>query len=552
MMAIFKVVVAGKRYSLSGDFQEVLSAIKDCPGRSWNPALKTWSIYDSQSLQVATLLGTYSLHKEQKSIHSFSNDDIITDFSYEGYDYLFPYQKTGVMYLLSGKVLLCDEVGLGKSVQSLVYAKLLNAKKILIVCPSPLKWQWAREIEKFLGVSKRVVFEGTLKERTSLTYKYNDLLKKDDFPSFCIVNYELLIAMGMNVFLNNKEWDLVIFDEIHRIKNWASQTHKAARRLNSSKMIGLTATPFVNNPLELYTVVSFLKSGNFMKVNFFREKYCIFETKEIRGNEIEICTGYKNLDSLYSELKPIMIRRKKQEVMAQLPKRFHATYEVSLSSVEQSIMEQCVWNMKDAYDHEDRNVCLAWLTMARMVCDSTELLNESKSEFALKCQKNISSKAEMLKEVVNQIEGKVLIFTQWEKMAYIIARELGSDECQVITGSSDDKLGLIDEFKDSDKKYLVVTDCLNYGVNLEFIHHLVHFDIPWTPAKIEQREGRIDRVTQQKDMMIFHLVCKGTIEEMVLSKILKKQQMFEEAVEGTQEDLSLHDIIGEFLKKDKI
>ena len=125
-------------------------------------------------------------------------------------------------------------------------------------------------------------------------------------------------------------------------------------------------------------------------------------------------------------------------------------------------------------------------------------------------------------------------------MARVIAREIGENKSVIISGATENKLEEIKKFKDSNLQYLISTDTLNYGVNLEFINKLIHFDLPWTPAKVEQREGRIDRITQQRGMLITKLIAKDSFDEHVANVIEKKKEIFQLAVDGIKEMTKLY------------
>jgi SNF2 family DNA or RNA helicase len=173
---------------------------------------------------------------------------------------------------------------------------------------------------------------------------------------------------------------------------------------------------------------------------------------------------------------------------------------------------------------------LAYLTMARMACDSTELIMNSDSGLKCKVYGVVSCKMEELKSIVSQVEGKIIVFTMWAKMANIINKEL--NDCVLITGDTKDKQGAIEEFKNGNKKILVTTDCLNYGVNLQFCSNIVHFDLPWSSARIEQREGRCDRIGQKNSILIFKLLVKNSVEDRVVSLLENKATLFNSVIEG--------------------
>ncbi len=469
------------------------------------------------------------------------------------FDFLFPYQKEGVKHLMRGKKLLADGVGLGKSVQALTYAESKPNRRVLIVCPSPLKFQWKQEIKKFFNIDSTIL-EGTPKKRLKAFNSY-----KDSKTKYLIVNYEQLIGKEdkktkivtlKNKYLELIKFDLIIFDEVHKIKNYKSGIHKGAKKIKTLDKIGLTATPLINNPMELFTLINFLKPW-FFNYKFFTNTFCSMNDVYTSFGRKRVIDGYKNLDKLNHYLKPIMIRRLKDEVFADLPKRSYKTYMVDLLPEQKRLHNIYFGNAKDSFDSGcNKYDYLAFLQLARGVCDSTELLYLSESKKALPIKKIESGKLEVLKKIDEDIPDKIIIFTLFSKMAKIIYKELGKDRCVLVTGEDKNKHDSVQEFKNNPKKkYLCTSDCINYGFNIEEAHILIHFDKPWTQAMVEQREGRIDRLTQKNKMLIIDLITKDSIEEKVEKIIAKKKNMIDKIIDGNvNTQISQDKLINELLK----
>lgn len=440
--------------------------------------------------------------------------------------YLYDFQVDGVMQLLNGKKLLSDEVGLGKTVTTIAYINIKDYKKVLIVCPVALKKQWQNEIKKFM-LKNSVMLQGNKKQRNEILINNPDIL---------IVNYEQL---RNNESLLKYKYDIIVFDEVHRLKNKATKTFKTSQKLKSDDKIGLTATPFVNKPEELHTICNFL--WNFIPWWQFSKKFCEWDKLWLRNNQqINVIVGYKNLKILHNLLNIRMIRRFKKDVMKQLPKRIYKNYFIEPSHEQQLIINYYERAIK--FDDNPTNI-LANLTMARMACDSTELIAESNSDKAIDIKFIESAKIKQLKEIVSICNGKILCFTQWSKMADILHKEFS--ESNLITGDTKDKNEVIENFKTNGNKLLFATDCLSYGTNLQFISNLVHFDLPWSSAKIEQREGRVDRINQQNNMLIFKLLISNSIEDRVVDLLTYKQSLFNQIVEGK----NMIELIKEVFKK---
>lgn len=531
-MAMIKIKF--KNVKLDQDFENIfdfefsilLRIIKMCSGAEFSYATKIWSIdFSLHNLQLLTKYMNKARHQYLLGIINKSKE-------LKGYDFLLPFQKIGVEGLIDGKKLLCDDVGLGKTLQTLAYADAIKAQKVLIVCPAPLKRQWQQEIEKYFHFDAYSL-DGTPQKRLEglREYERTHLEKK-----WIIINYEQL-ALPSNDFLYTTKWDLVIFDEIHRLKNHKTQTHRLAKKLIALNKIGATATPFVNTPMELFTIVNFL-SKNFFSYVSFLQNYCItseipvFNSKTGNYEKKSIITAYKNLGELNKRLSSIMIRRKKDEVLPELPKRTYQNYYIKLPKYQQDLHDEMYDLAETAFEREDQGNLLGYLNLARISCNSTKQVKESESQLKPVVTEEVSGKIQLLKEILPQFDEKIIIFSQWEKTVFEIANNLGTENCEIITGSTTDKMASITDFRTNNKKYLVVTDCLNYGINLEFVRVLIHADLPWSPAKIEQREGRIDRLTQKSKMLIIKLIAENTVEEKVVKLLEQKKHMFNTAVDS--------------------
>jgi len=436
-----------------------------------------------------------------------------------------PFQKEGIKALTEGKQILGDDVGLGKTVQALVYCELMPYSKVLIVCPSPLKENWRDELLKFFN-KEATLLNGKPKEREKIFKEYVD----DPNKKYLIINYEQL--SDRNKYITEFFFHCMVLDEAHRIKNFKTKTYKYGKKIQAGHKLALTATPITNHPMEVYSIANFVRK-NYFNWYKFRLKYGIFGDvyKGPRLGVVQDVIAWKKLDELYEALKPVMIKRRKKDVLPDLPTRTYKIYHVELSPYERKVHDIYIDNMRDCFDTDDDQM-FSYLSLAQQICNGTRLLSMSDSDNKIDPEEDKNSKLDVLKEVLEDLgEERAIIFTKFERMARIIRDEVG-DRCFLITGATKDKIAAINEFKTSDKQYLVATDCLNYGVNLEFLKTLIHFDLAWTPAKMEQREGRIDRLTQKHKMLIVKLVTRNTFEDKITKLLAIKQSYIKDAVLG--------------------
>jgi SNF2 family DNA or RNA helicase len=494
------------------NFNSLLAAVKSCSKRSFDMTTKVWTVE----------LNKDNLSKLSYYIQNYDYFAKVVNEQYSGieedkFKFLLPFQKTGVKLLIDGKVILADSVGSGKTLQAMSFASAMGYKKVLIVCPAPLKKQWQSEITKFLKEDS-VILEGDYNKRLEAFENYT--LKKN---VFCISNYEQLISR-MNDFLFKQSWDCIIFDEVHRVKNSKSKVYQAATKLFAKKKIGLSARPQENNVREIYNIANLLTNKSFMKWQYFSDNYCMYDEiyNRIKGYTMKVISAYRNLDDFHKKIEPLIIMRKRSEVLKDMPSRFYKNYYFDLNHIEKKMHNQFLLSAENAFSNDDENNLLANLTFARESCDSVKLLDVDYE----------SSKINIMKDVLDDFSDKVVIFTQWARAAHIIVEELGADNCILVTGETVDKLAAIEEFRNSSKRFFVTTDCLNYGVNMEFVHVLVHFDLVWNPAKLEQREGRVDRLTQKENMLIINLIANNSVEERVVKMLEDKSMQAEIVMKG--------------------
>jgi SNF2 family DNA or RNA helicase len=464
---------------------------------------------------------------------------------------LYPYQIEGVKFLLDReRAILADDVGLGKTVQAICSCLTLNEtnglKKVLVFCPASLKFQWAKEINKFSeGITIRII-DGTPKERDEIY---------SEEAMFYIINYEL-IHRDYEKLLALKP-DAIILDEATKVKNRKSQTNKLIKKLMKEGEVKyryiLTGTPIENHLEELYAIVSLLDSRIFGHWKYFEQEYILYNLLYLNHLPYPIKTikGYKNLDKIKVLIKKIMFRRKKTDVLKDLPDVNEQLRVIDWEIEHKKIYKAYKDKVKSMIAlHEEMNPgridasVLAEVNMLRMLSDSTELvmMSESKMAEVLKITKPISSKMEELVELLEELEGhKVVIFTQYVKMLQIIKRDLKRKyDIEVIHGGvpAKERQEVIDRFStDPDKNILVMTDAGTYGLNIQAADCVVNFDLPWNPAKLQQRIGRCHRLGQKNQVNVFNFVLKNSIDENVLNTLYRKKHIFDNVIEQEEGDV---------------
>jgi len=433
---------------------------------------------------------------------------------------LLPYQCDGVLHLAFGeRVLLADEMGLGKTVQAIAACELLarrkNVTRVLVVCPASLKAEWEEQIARFTDRPTKLVF-GPRPQRLAA---YAEPL------FFTIVNYEQVLtdADDINTVLAP---DVVVLDEAQRIKNWQTKTARRVKSLRSPYAFVLTGTPLENRIDELYSIVQYLDPelvGPLFRFN--REFYRLDE----RGRP----TDYQNLAELRRRVGSVMMRRRKVDVETELPGRTVKTYFVPMVEEQLKRYEDYrVPAVRLIYQSQRRPLTQAefdrlqmLLACMRMICDTPAILDPT-------CR--VSPKLEELERILNDLfeepDRKVIVFSEWERMLELV-RELAAEmgiEAAWHTGSvpQQRRRAEIMRFKkDATCRLFLSTDSGSVGLNLQAASAVVNLDLPWNPAKLEQRIARAWRKHQTRSVSVFNLVCENSIEHGILHLLGQKQAL---------------------------
>ncbi|MDR0611778.1 MAG: DEAD/DEAH box helicase, partial [Planctomycetaceae bacterium] len=431
---------------------------------------------------------------------------------------LLPYQLDGIAFVVgAGRAILADDMGLGKTIQGIGVAELLareiGIKKVLIVCPASVKSQWKSEIAKFAPHHGVQLVLGGARERF-------DQYSNEVF--FTICNYEQVIRDLLPI--EQTRWDLIILDEGQRIKNWEAKTTRAIKALTSPYALILSGTPMENRIDELYSVVQFVDDRRLLPAYRFFHRHRIVEDS---GR----VAGYKNLDELREQLKPILLRRTKESVQIDLPERtvevvritpteeqltLHAGHMQTVASIvgKKYLTEMDLLRLQKA------------LLAARMSADSTFLLDKKEPSYSSKLERL----EELLEELLFEYDRKIVLFSEWTTMLNLIEPIFERNKTKYVRldGSVPQKKRqlFVQEFTDDpDCRVFLTTNAGSVGLNLQAANTVINIDLPWNPAILEQRIGRAHRMGQQRHVQVFLLVTENTIEEQMLVTISAKRDL---------------------------
>lgn len=434
---------------------------------------------------------------------------------------LYPFQKEGVRFgLYKTGVLIGDEMGLGKTLQAIglcvLKKEMFGFSKVLVVTLASLKEQWKREIEKFSHEQARVV-EGNPRQR--------EALYRQDQSLFKITNYEAVLRDV--TILSRFNPDIIVLDEAQRIKNFSTKTADAVKQIPKKHGIVLTGTPLENKLEDVYSIVQFLDAFLLTPLwEFAADHFLIPKTKKAS------IAGYRNLEKLKDRLRDIVIRRKKEAVLKDLPDVVENNYYIELTDEQKEMHAGYarsllpLVNKKFLTPMDLRKIQMLLLRM-RQVCDSTYLIDRN-SHISPK----LKELAGIIDELVIQNQRKIVIFSEWTTMTYLVARQLSDMEIPFIELSGKvavkKRQALIDEFTHNpDCRVFLSTDAGGTGLNLQAADCVINFELPWNPARMNQRIGRVSRIGQLSGCVnVINLVAKHSIEERILTGIQIKTDLF--------------------------
>ena len=449
---------------------------------------------------------------------------------------LYPYQKEGIRFAAkAGKAIIADEMGLGKTIQAIGTAELLRKEgligSVLILCPTSLKYQWRSEIKKFTNADVFVIEGSHLKRKEA----YN---RPEPYK---IISYNS--AANDIKILGSLQTDMLIMDEVQRLKNWNTQISRAARKIESDYSVILSGTPLENKLDELYSIVEFVD-------NFRLAPYYLFKDKHIITDETGKVLGYKNLNDIGKKLSDILIRRRKKDVKLQMPERSDKNLFIPMTNEQMEMHQEwqnqvrilvLKWRSMHFLSDKDRKRLLLFLSQMRMVCDSSYILDQ-KTRYDTKVDECVN----IISNIISEDGEKVVVFSQWERMTRLIAKELEKKEIgfEYLHGGvpSEKRKNLVDNFmNEPSSRVFLSTDAGSTGLNLQSAATIINIDLPWNPAVLEQRIGRIYRLGQQNNIQVINLVTPDSIEQEMLGKLRFKTSMFEGVLDDGEDSVFITD-----------
>ncbi|MED1607359.1 SNF2-related protein [Cytobacillus kochii] len=433
---------------------------------------------------------------------------------------------------MNGKAILADEVGLGKTIEAGLILKEYMirglVKKALILVPASLVSQWAIELNSKFFIPAVAQKKSYVWEQCDVVVSSIDTAKREPHRSL--------------VFEQN--YDLIIIDEAHKLKNNKTKNYEFVQSLKKKFCLLLTATPIQNRISEIFNLVSLLKPGHLGTETSFYEKY------KKNARSLDDDEGLKEL------VNKVMIRNRRQDTGIEWTKRHVETVPIHFSKEERALYDAISSMHREGNWMTDNQFSL--MTLQREACSSREavfytLRNmlkkqeqpsvafQQKIEELIGLVENIqqNAKAQKALEIIQQINDKVIIFTEYRATQLFLQWFLKQHNITSVPFRGGFKRGKKDwmrELFQNHTQVLIATEAGGEGINLQFCSYIINFDLPWNPMRLEQRIGRIHRLGQKNDVHIYNFATKDTVEEHVLKLLYEKIHLFEKVI-GELDDI---------------
>ncbi|MEE8409095.1 MAG: DEAD/DEAH box helicase [Myxococcota bacterium] len=480
---------------------------------------------------------------------------------------LYPYQREGLRrFLECGRLLLADDMGLGKTIQAIAACHVLyrtqRVRRGLILVPASLKAQWLGEWQQWSDVPVRVV-DGSAVERAAI---YRGCKR-----GFLIMNYEQLLRDFP--YVDTFDPQLVVLDEAQRIKNWATKTAQFVKQLRPAYRLVLTGTPMENRIDELASIVEWVDELALEPV------WRLGPLHTVSADGEHAVAGARNLDTLRARLSGCMLRRIRREVLHQLPPRTDTQIPITFTEAQEAehrLLDRPIASLVGRREqrpltHEEFLRLMSLLTRQRMICNGLALhdfddvwpsIHEVRGRNPALLDGLSSPKLGELRELVQNLvveqERKIVVFSQWRRMlrlaSWAVEDILSGAGLRGLffTGGERQRRrvqNIADFHDDPNARILWATDAGGVGLNLQAAASCcINLELPWNPAVLEQRIGRIYRIGQRRSIEVYNLVSEAGIESRIATLVANKRALFTGLFDGTSNEVTFSES-GSFLSR---
>lgn len=439
------------------------------------------------------------------------------------------------LFEMDGKALLADEVGLGKTIEVGMILKEMHYRdtddSVLVLTPAQLAKQWQAELLEKFGLD--------------FVCNYDDGFNGFDAHDYVIASIDTAKSDRHRDDVLARDWDVLVLDEAHYVKNEETDRYDLIDNLSYHYAFFLTATPIQNELTDLYNIISLLRPGLFGTRDAFHHYF-------INSNQETLV----NRDELQTRLNKVMIRNRRADTDIDFTERKIDTRTFEPTLKEQELYDAVSDYVRGAYGEDQGQKLVLMLLQKEVVSspaalrgtiemrleDQSELAHDDELESILDLIDSIDTvtKQERLLDIVEEARehvemGRVIVFTQFRATQRQVLDKLSENGYTVHAfhggHSSQEKEDIVKNFEE-EGGVLVSTDAMNEGRNLQFCNIMVNYDLPWNPMKVEQRIGRIHRIGQKREIYVFNMALKDTIEEYVLDRLFHKIDLFQQSVGG--------------------
>lgn len=518
----------------------IVNALRSLPFKHYDKECVRWEIPIDKIQTLKDKLPGYKIDVVG-DIPETDNVELPAEFQFKTKP--LPHQLEGVQYGLQHNTwFLGDEQGLGKTKQVIDIAVAnktrLNYKHCLIVCGvNTLKWNWVSEIHKHSNEDAWILGQRTSKKGKVKIGSNNDKLQDllhmkqypEDLPYFIITNIESFrvdeIATQISDLCSMGIINMCAADEMHKMKNPTIKQTKGFFKCLPECRIGMSGTPLMNSPLDIYVILKWL---GYEKHAFysFKNHFCVFGG--FGGHDV---IGYRNLGELNAKLSSIMLRRLKADVL-DLPDKLYIDELVDMSTKQSKLYDEIEAGIKNelVLGTLDLSNPLSVLTRLRQCTGYTGIVSDCIFE---------SSKLDRMEDIIEEAVSnnqKVIVFSNWTQMTDIVQKRLQKYNPAVITGATTDnrRQMMANTFQTDDNCKVIIgtIGAMGTGLTLTAGSVVIFLDEPWNKALFDQAVDRAHRIGTQSTVTIYSLMCKGTIDERIHNIIYTKGVMSDAIVDG--------------------
>lgn len=550
-MPDIEVIQRGSRYIAKCSFLQ--KELVKSAGFRWDRDNKVWfttdpsvaaSLVDPEARRLAEERRAQMAVEKKQAIEDSRAQDADVELPVpDGLAYL-PYQRAGIAFALRHpSVLFGDEMGLGKTIQAIgVINSDPSIRSILVMCPASLRLNWQRELRKWLVREFSIA-----------------IASSRDWPAgynIIICNYD--IATKLQDKLRARTWDLVILDEMHYLKSakakrtvavlGRTKTKKqpAILGLSARRKVGLTGTPIPNRPVEGWPIFNYLAPETFKSFWTYANRFCNAHNNGYGWD----MSGSSNLPELQDLLRStIMVRRKKMDVLTELPAKRRQLVELDASECSHVIGDEvAAWERQETeIDVLRQRVELAKAADSQAEYDDavTALRARTQAAFTeiskLRHATALAKMPQVVEHIQNALEDgtqKLIVFAHHRDVIRTILDSLAEANIEAVSITGDtamyDRQKAVDAFQqDADVRVFVGNiQAAGVGLTLTAAAHVIFAELDWVPGNVSQAEDRAHRIGQVQSVLVQHLVLDGSLDAKMAKTLISKQEVIDAALDN--------------------